>query len=358
VYQEDKKIKDTSLPLTKEHIVAGRNDRYSVERKTASDCGDIPFLEPRSRSKLNMSLRILYRTTIWLAAIGVPLAFVIPAVGYLIKTKSQSPYCTRGKGLLDMRVQLGRDSAAQHIAKKMRRIGNDQNLSLFHWETSRGRFWVPSGSPMLLAYLLAQQQSDIYGDEHAGVHSGDVVIDCGAHVGVFVQKALSRGARLVVAVEPAPQAAECLRRNFSGEIKSGAVIVCQKAIWDKPEETLKFYLNGNEDAADSLVWQAKNVAAVDVKTTTIDAIAADYHLGRIDFIKADIKGAAASMLRGAKETLVHSHPRLAISTEEGFDHPAEITALVSSIAPNIYRSVCGPCVTNAGSIFTDVMFFQ
>jgi hypothetical protein len=28
-----------------------------------------------------------------------------------------------------------------------------------------------------------------------------------------------------VAVEPAPQAAECLRRNFSQEIKSGAVIV-------------------------------------------------------------------------------------------------------------------------------------
>jgi hypothetical protein len=43
-----------------------------------------------------------------------------------------------------------------------------------------------------------------------------------------------------------------LRCNFSGEIKSGAVIVCQKAIWDKPEETLKFYLNGNGngDAAD------------------------------------------------------------------------------------------------------------
>ncbi|MBZ5595700.1 MAG: FkbM family methyltransferase [Acidobacteriia bacterium] len=304
-----------------------------------------------------MTVRILYRGTLWLAAIAVPLVFVVPAGWYLAKTKSQSPYCTNWKGLLDMRVQLGRDNAANRIAKNMRRVGEDQKLSLVLWESPVGRFWVPTGSPMLLAYLLAQQQSDIYGDEQAGVHSRDVVIDCGAHVGVFVKKALSRGARLVVAVEPAPQAAECLRRNFSDEIRNGTVIVCQKAIWEKPEMTLKFFLNGNGDAADSLVWQAKDVAAVDVKTTTIDAIAADYHLDRIDFIKADIKGAAASMLRGAKDTLVRSRPRMAISTEEGFDHPAEIATLVSGMAPN-YRSVCGPCVTAAGSIFTDVMFFQ
>lgn len=257
-----------------------------------------------------------------------------------------------------MRVQLSREAAANRIAAEMRVVEKDQNLSLSQWESPGGRYWVPAGPAILLATLLAQQQSDIYGDEKAGAHSGDVVIDCGAHVGVFVKKALSRGARLVVAVEPAPQAAECLRRNFGNEIRSGSVIVCQKAIWDKPNETLKFYINGNEDAADSLVWQAKHAAAVDVTTTTIDAIASEYHLDRVDFIKADIKGAAASMLRGATNTLVRSRPRMAISTEEGFDKPAEIAALVSSIAPKSYRAVCGPCVTAAGSIFTDVMFFQ
>ncbi len=305
-----------------------------------------------------MALRTLYRITIWLAAVTLPLVLAVPAGWYLAKTKSQSPYCTNWKGLIDMRVEVGRDSAAQRIVKNMRKTGTDEKLSLFQWESPDGLYWVPAGSPLLLATLLAQQRSDIYGDAQAGVHNGDIVIDCGAHVGVFVQKALSRGARLVVAVEPAPQAAECLRRNFSDQIKSGSVIVCQKAIWDRPEATLKFYLNGNEDAADSLVWQGKEAAAVDIKTTTIDAIAADYHLDRIDFIKADIKGAAAAMLRGSKETLVRNQPRMAISTEEGFDHPAELTALVNSIAPNKYRSICGPCVTAAGNIFTDVMFFQ
>ena len=48
----------------------------------------------------------------------------------------------------------------------------------------------------------------------------------------------------------------------------------------------------------------------------------------------------------------------AVSTEEGLDDPNEIATLVSSIAPNSYRGVCGPCVTSAGNILTDVMFFQ
>ncbi len=80
------------------------------------------------------------------------------------------------------------------------------------------------------------------------------------------------------------------------------MVVCQKAIWDKPEMTLKFCLNGNQDAADRPVWEAaRHVVAVDVKT---------------------------------------------------------ITTPVSSIAPNSYRGVCGPCVTSGGNIFSDVMFFQ
>jgi FkbM family methyltransferase len=304
-----------------------------------------------------MRFRVLFRSTLWLVAIALLLFFVVPPARYLFKMTNQSPYCSKWKGLVDVRVQLGRDNAAHRIETTMRKVGDDTNHSLSQWESPDGRFWVPAGPPAVLAYLLAQQQSDIYGDEKAGVHSGDVVIDCGAHVGVFVRKALSRGARVVVAVEPAPQAAECLRRNFSNEIKSGTVIMCEKAIWDKPDMTLKFYLNGNEDAADSLIWQNKQAAAIEVKTTTIDAIATEYHLNRIDFIKADIKGAAASMLHGSTNTLARNHPRMAISTEEGHDHPAEVAALVTRIS-NSYRTVCGPCITVSGNIFTDVLFFQ
>ena len=57
------------------------------------------------------------------------------------------------------------------------------------------------------------------------VRPGDVVLDCGANIGVFVRESLDAGAKTVVAIEPAPENIECLRRNFKDEIAAGRVIV-------------------------------------------------------------------------------------------------------------------------------------
>ena len=67
------------------------------------------------------------------------------------------------------------------------------------------------------------------------VKSGDIVLDCGANVGVYTRVALDRGARTVVAIEPAPENIESLRRNFKEEIAAGRVIVYPKGVWDKDE---------------------------------------------------------------------------------------------------------------------------
>jgi FkbM family methyltransferase len=47
------------------------------------------------------------------------------------------------------------------------------------------------------------------------VRAGDVVLDCGAGIGLFARQALKRGARTVIAIEPVPENLECLRRNLS-----------------------------------------------------------------------------------------------------------------------------------------------
>jgi len=100
----------------------------------------------------------IVRATVWLAAIAVPLFVVVPAVWYLVHTKTRSPYCTNWKGLLDMRVQTRGGSASRRIAKEMRQVGHDPKLGLFLWATPNGRFWTLAASP-LLGYLLAQQQA-------------------------------------------------------------------------------------------------------------------------------------------------------------------------------------------------------
>jgi FkbM family methyltransferase len=86
----------------------------------------------------------------------------------------------------------------------------------------------------MLANLLAEHRWMAELNPSEGVRPGDIVIDCGAHVGVFTHTALARGASQVVAVEPEPSNLECLRRNFATEIATGRVIVVGVGVWDSP----------------------------------------------------------------------------------------------------------------------------
>jgi FkbM family methyltransferase len=187
------------------------------------------------------------------------------------------------------------------------------------------------------------------------VRAGDIVLDCGAHVGTFVSDALSRGAGRVVAIDPAPHAVECLRRNFPAEIASGRVVVVPKGIWDSVG-TLRFFLNGNSDAADSFVVHGPRSQPVEVPTTSVDALVAELGLARVDFIKTDIKGATARFLAGARQTITRFHPRLALSTEEPPEDDAAIEALVRKMAP--YEVLCGRCFLLEDQIRVDVLLFR
>jgi FkbM family methyltransferase len=230
------------------------------------------------------------------------------------------------------------------------------------WSTPDGEFWVPDTSDQILAVLLAQQRRKIYGDASTGgVKTGDIVLDGGAHIGVYVKTALDAGAERIIAIEPSPDALECLRRNFSKEIESGRVIVYPKGIWDE-EKSMVFYSNGNGAAADSFVNQtavAKPIA--DIPVTTIDKIVKELNLPRVDLIKADIKGAGTRMIKGGAETIRVYHPRIVISVEEEPENPAEIHDAIFNIAPN-YQFRPGPCLINGllntGEIRNDTIFFE
>jgi hypothetical protein len=54
------------------------------------------------------------------------------------------------------------------------------------WSTPLGDYWMPKASRDALLYDLAEQKRDIYGKR---LRPGDIVLDCGANVGVFIRKA-------------------------------------------------------------------------------------------------------------------------------------------------------------------------
>lgn len=241
------------------------------------------------------------------------------------------------------------------ILQTARQTEKDE-AGFIRWDTTHGSFWVPKGSELQLPWLLAEQERRIYGSGEQGVRAGDVVLDGGANVGVFTREALTAGAKLVVAIEPAPENLECLRRNFRAEIEAGRVIVYPKGVWDR-EEALTLYINPRNSTVDSFVARPGTVEQPAIPLTTIDKLAAELKLEKIDFIKLDIEGAESKALAGAAAVLKQFKPRLAVSSYHSGEEAGEIPAVIRQ-ARGDYQMTCGPCSEYNWSIRPDVLYFR
>jgi FkbM family methyltransferase len=240
------------------------------------------------------------------------------------------------------------------LVAKSQILQSDAKVNL--WRTPFGDWWIPKGSEEPVLAFLVQQRNRIYGEGVWGIRKGDVVLDCGANIGAYTREALDEGASLVIAIEPAPINVECLRRNFKREIEEKRVIVAALGVWDK-DDVLPLYEDPTNSGGDSFVIKSPTDTVVNIPLTSIDKLAKDLRLPRVDFIKMDIKGATMKALTGARETLKAS-PRLALSTEEQEDNPNEVRSLVMQLQP-AYRMACGLCSVAAGlRVNPDVLLFR
>ena len=290
--------------------------------------------------------------TLWSALYFKPGLAILP---FAVRANS-TPFCSTWQTVQDADVKVRQSEFAKEIGANTRLIRAEKGYKL--WSTPSGEFWVPDTSDEIIKVLLAQQKRKIYGDaESGGVRAGDIVLDGGAHVGTYVRTALDAGAAKVIAIEPSPEALECLRRNFAREVASGRVIIYPKGIWDE-EKRLVFYSNGNGAAGDSFVEHGPGSKIIaDIPVTTVDKMVAELALPRVDLIKADIKGAGTRMITGSVNTIRAYHPRIVVSVEEAPEDPASIKAEVMRIAPD-YRFRCGPCLFTGDEIRNDTIFFQ
>lgn len=233
----------------------------------------------------------------------------------------------------------------------------DQDKSLQQWSTPYGNFWIPNGNEYVLPFNLAEQELKIYGKiGELGIHKDDVVLDCGANVGVYTREALNAGAKTIVAIEPEPDNVECLRRSFAPEIASGRVILVPKGVWDK-DDFLEMSANPDNMAAATFVLKQPGAKPlVKVALLPIDKLVAELKLDRVDFIKMDIEGAEVKAVEGARQTIAKYHPRMALSVYHQPDHPVEVPKAVSAAYAN-YRTECGPCNTTGWAVRPDVIYF-
>jgi len=228
-------------------------------------------------------------------------------------------------------------------------IGKDEKYS--QWRTSMGDFWVPTASGDALIYDLAEQKRKIYGTR---ISAGDIVLDAGANVGVFTRTALAAGAAKVIAIEPAPENLECLRRNFAAEIADGRVVIYPKGIWDK-EDVLRLSIDPASSARDSFVRPIENAQFIEAPLTTVDNLVAELGLPKVDFIKMDIEGAEQKAVMGAKNTIAKFRPRMALCIY----HVQGDEKMVPELVHNIFADykVSQTCLCATDRIQPEVAFF-
>jgi FkbM family methyltransferase len=238
-----------------------------------------------------------------------------------------------GKELAKARLRLTRESTVEKVP------GSDL---LLH-KTPRRSFYTPPKTD--LYYVLAEQEVQVYGKGPYRVKPGDVVLDCGANVGTFVDEALRAGARLVVAIEPSPKNVEALNLTFAEEVRQGRVIVYPKGVWHQ-DEVLKFNVFNNS-VLDSFVMndrteETAKPTQVELPLTTVDKIVAELKLKEVTFIKMDIEGAERKALVGARQTLLAHRPRMSVATENLPDDYLEVPRVIQTIRQD-YRIECLWC---------------
>ena len=153
--------------------------------------------------------------------------------------------------------------AAIHIVRK--------NGSLALAETPDGHFWIPARDLHTLGQMIAEQHSGVYNTAGLGIRTGDTVLDCGANVGVFTRKALRSGAGKVIAIDPAPEVVECLRRNFTDEINDGRVIIVAEGVWNQPG-VIDFLIDSQSWSSRIHLSHDPGAHIIKVPLTTIDAV--------------------------------------------------------------------------------------
>jgi FkbM family methyltransferase len=140
-------------------------------------------------------------------------------------------------------------------------------------------------------------------------HSGDTVLDVGAHIGCWSEpmaNAVYPYGR-VIAFEPDPELFACLKRNLA---RSGQVCL-NVAVWSS-SGTVTFLRNPANRGA-SAIKVSENIGGnvpIEVPSVRLD----DMGLSNVGFIKVDVEGAELHVLKGAEQLIAENRPILFVET--------------------------------------------
>jgi FkbM family methyltransferase len=149
-----------------------------------------------------------------------------------------------------------------------------------------------------LAILLGNHEPEVM--RWFAPRAGEVVVDAGAHIGVYTLRAAHAGAR-VLAFEPDPGTASML----AGNIRLNGfqdVTVRQVALGDVAGE-VSLYIPSDYAGRASVAHSRPSDTVRTVPLALLDDELLALGVGGVDWLKVDVEGAEVELLRGAVRTL-------------------------------------------------------
>ncbi len=138
-----------------------------------------------------------------------------------------------------------------------------------------------------------------------------LAVDIGANVGIFARHFAERFDE-VWAVEPVPDAIECLRLNVSGNVvikpfAMGSEIGRRQIYQNSPKSVGgSFIVNDPEVFVPEVKFDSS--CLVDVDLVTLDSL----ELSAVGLIKLDVQGSEVAVLKGGRDTLERCRPVILI----------------------------------------------
>ena len=168
--------------------------------------------------------------------------------------------------------------------------------------------------------------------ERFGVHvqREDVVIDCGANVGLFSIFCNTKGIKKVYAFEPVQENLDILKRTVELNNPEKNIVIVNKGL-SNVNDTVKISISG---VASSIINNENLECNFEfIEVVKLDDFIEENNIQKVDFIKADIEGAERLMLEGAKRTLKKFKPKLAICTYHLKDDVEVLTKIIMDANP-------------------------
>ncbi len=184
----------------------------------------------------------------------------------------------------------------------------------------RGGFTMvlnPQDLVPLMLLRTGEWQPDVWDALVPALPRDGVLLDVGAHIGIFTLKGAKQVGPngRVIAFEPNPETAALLRENISANHLEN-VTVEEIACTDRQQQLTLFAAPTNNTGASSLsqVNAAYGSAPrpFQVLGRPIDDVVRELKLDRVNAIKIDVEGAELQVLHGATETLKRFHPKIVL----------------------------------------------